>query len=80
MKIPNFLTIQKCDRHFLVVVFASMLKNIFEGTPYKWQYQRCILWLTSMHYIFLVKSKKIGPHFVKISKHSKMLILCSRGQ
>jgi hypothetical protein len=36
LKLPNILTIQKRDRQFSVVVFASMLKpNVFEGTHYK---------------------------------------------
>ena len=33
LTLPNILTIQKHDRQFLVVGFASMLKlNVFEGT------------------------------------------------
>jgi hypothetical protein len=44
LKLLKFLTIQKRDRHFSVVGFASMLKpNDFEGTHYKRWCQMCIL-------------------------------------
>jgi hypothetical protein len=36
LNMPNFLTIQKCDRQFSVVDFAGLLKpNVFEGIHYK---------------------------------------------
>ena len=36
LKLPNFLIIQKRDRHFSVTGFAQMLKpNTFEGAHYK---------------------------------------------
>ena len=63
LKLPNILTIQKRDKQFSVVGFASMLKpNIFEGTHYKRWRQRCILWLTSMHCYFVVEPSDVGPH------------------
>jgi hypothetical protein len=44
LDMPNFLTIQKCDRQFLVVGFAGTLKpNVFEGTHLKRWHQKCIL-------------------------------------
>ena len=59
---PNFLTIQKPDRHFSVIGFVSMLKpNVFEGTHYK-RCQRCILWLTAMHCYFVAEPRSLGPH------------------
>jgi hypothetical protein len=63
LKLPKILTIQKCDRQFSVVGFASMLKpNVIEGTHYKRWRQRCILWLTSMHCYFVAKPRAVGPH------------------
>ena len=60
---PSILTIQKHDRQFSVVGFASMLKpNVFEGTHYKRWGQRCILWLTSMHCYFVAEPRAVGPH------------------
>jgi len=62
-KLSNILTIQKRDRQFSVVGFASMLKpNVFEGTHYKRWWQRCILWLTSMHCYFVAKPRAVGAH------------------
>jgi hypothetical protein len=56
------LTIQKCDRQFYLVGFAGMLKpNMFEGTQYKRWWQRCILWLTAMHYYFVAEPRAVGP-------------------
>jgi len=63
LKLPKFLTFQKCDRQFLVVGFAGMLKpNVFEGTHYKRWRQRCILWLTAMHCYFVAEPRSVGPH------------------
>ena len=63
LKLPKFLTIQKPNRHFWVVGFAGMLKpNVFGGTHYKRWHQRCILWLTAMHYYFITKPRSVGPH------------------
>ena len=63
LKLPKFLTFQKCDRQFLVVGFAGMLKsNVFEGTHYKRWRQRCILWLTAMHRYFVAEPRSVGPH------------------
>lgn len=50
LKMPNFLTIQKPDRHFPVRGFASALKSDnFDGTFYKRWHARMILWLTAMN-------------------------------
>ena len=56
MKLPRFLTIQKCDvRQFSSVGFAGMLKPPpFEGTHYKRWRQKTILWLTSMRCFYVV--------------------------
>ena len=63
LKLPNFLIIQKRDRHFSVTGFAQMLKpNTFEGAHYKRWRQRCILWFTSMHCFFIVEPRPFGPH------------------
>ena len=63
LKLSNILTIQKRNRQFSVVGFASMLKpNVFEGTHYKRWWQRCILCLTSMHCYFVVEPSDVGPH------------------
>ena len=63
LKMPNYLTIQKRDRQFLVVGFAGMLKpNVFEDTHYKRWRQRCILWLTAMPCYFVAEHRAIGPH------------------
>ena len=53
LKLSNILTIQKRNRQFSVVGFASMLKpNVFERTNYKRWRQGCILWLTAMRCYF----------------------------
>ena len=63
LKLPKFLTIQKCDTHFSVTGFAQMLKpNTFEGAHYKRWRQRCILWFTSMHCFFVVEPRPLGIH------------------
>ena len=63
LKLPKFLTIQKRDRQFSVVGFASMLKpNVFEGTHYKRWRLRCILWLTYMYCYFVAEPRAVGPH------------------
>ena len=63
LNLPNILTIQKHDRQFSSVGFASMLKpNIFEGTHYKRWQEKCILWLTAMHCYFLAEPRSVGPH------------------
>jgi hypothetical protein len=62
LKLPNFLTIQKCDRKFLSIGFAGMLKPTpFEGTHYKRWRQKCILWLTSLHYFHVVEERAVDP-------------------
>jgi len=57
LNLPNILTIQKRDRQFSSVGFASMLNpNIFEGTHYKrWQ-------VTAIHRYFFVEPRSAGPH------------------
>ena len=56
MKLPRFLTIQKCNiRQFSSVGFAGMLKPPpFEGTHYKRWRQKTIRWLTSMRCFYVV--------------------------
>jgi hypothetical protein len=62
LNLPKFLTIQKRDRQFSSVGFASMLKlNVFEGTHYKRWRQKCILWLTSMNCFHVVQERAVGP-------------------
>jgi hypothetical protein len=36
--------------------------NVFDGTNYKRLRQRCILWMTSMHYNYVVEPRAVGPH------------------
>jgi len=62
LNLSNVLTIQKRDRQFSSVGFASKLKPNIEGTHYKRWRAKCILWLTAIHSYFVAEPKSAGPH------------------
>lgn len=59
---PNYVTIPKRDRDFLVASFASMLKlNIFMELTINGG----VLWLTIIHCHFVVEPRTPRPHSIE---------------
>jgi hypothetical protein len=52
-----------------------MLKpNVFDGTNYKRWRQRCTLWMTSLHYFYVVEPRAVGLHTPEEEIRSMMLM------
>ena len=61
-KMPLIPTIQKLDRAFSVVGFATQLKpNVFDGTNYKRWVGKMQLWLMAMNVWYITEGVPTGP-------------------